>query len=454
MATRKHASKQPSAPDPRHYQRLKSSHGRFPVEGVEISASRTGQAHITFRFPDAVPAASPPAFDIESLACSLPSVADIPQDVLIERLESCALTCGPLLGQALPESALSWVCEVRIAQAALAIQRAINADAPLVSRGMPVVKSVVHDSSSEQVLFTSYCLSVVVGMDGDTALEDSFPRMPWMKRFVDDKSCDYAFVCCDTRDVQHVLDIYLVSFARDVPTVDYSYMVDYFTGLGLQVADADASDFASEGAEALSGVAVSEERKLAKTDIPHLQHLVHVLIDLHMQGARVDLFKSDGSKDFLAFDTYASKLWYDFAMRLGQVKVGYCVQCGKGFSLTGHRGIAKEYCSEACRTQAKNQRRRAQLARAREQFMEGATVQQIARDVYADMAARPAQAAVRRALKQWPTLKRAIEQDLQSGDGSLTRRCVEQGAVDKDFLARKANAAATRNRQNLSKPQG
>ncbi len=428
------------------YRRLKSSRGRFPVCGVELRNSARGHAEVAFSFAEAPASnsAAAPPFDLETLACSLPSYPLADQAELVERIRGAAQVCGPLLGEPTPESLTDWMAEIRIAQAALGIQRAINGDAPLNGPGVPVVKSRLVDERGNAV-FTSFCLSLACGLEGETQLEGMFPRMPWMKRFSDEGSCDYAFVCADSLEGQRIIDLHLITFAQDVPTVDYSFMTAYFDALGHDVS-ALGADFGGASASRLAnpGSTRAEEAPLDKSDVAHLQHLVYALIALHTEPVHVDLFKSDGSRDFLAFGTYLSSLWYDFAMRLGQVKVGYCVQCGRGFSLTGHRGMSKEYCSEACRTQAKNERRRDQVARLRAAFMEGETVAAIAADVYAEMAKRPAQEAVRKSLRTWPELKRAVEDDLKRGDGAFTRRCVDEGAVDEAWLARKIKALGKR----------
>lgn len=426
------------------YRRLKTSRGRFPVADVALRNGASGHAEVVFEFLEDAGAPQVP-FDLETLSCALPAVAVLDQSELIDRLRTCALAAGPLLGEPTAESVSDWMCEIHIAQTALEIQRAVNGDGAVDSPLIHVVKSLVSAEDGTE-LFSSYCVSLTSGIEGEARLERLFPTMPWMKRFSDKGSCDYAFVCHDDSDEQHVIDVHLISFPRDIPTVDFTFMTSYFEGLGYDVSAVDASgEFSSvAAASALARRIVSREAPLDADDLPHLQHVVHALIALHTEGVHVDLFKSDGSHDFLAFDSYVSSLWYDFAMRLGAVKVGYCAQCGKGFSLTGHRGMAREYCSEACRTQAKNERRRGQVARARALFMEGSSVETVAREVYAEMAPSAACNTVRRVLRQWPELKHAVEEDLMAGDGALVRRCVAEGAVDEAFVARKAKLATRR----------
>lgn len=427
------------------YRRLKTSRGRFPIMDVELRNSARGHAEIAFGFPDAPRSDHVVPFSLETLACSLPSYPLEDQVELIKRIGGVARECGPLLGLPEPESVADWMSEIRIAQTALGLQQVINGDAPIDSAHASVAKSVVRKSRSGKVAFTSFCLSLVSGVGASARLEGTFPRMPWMKRFADEDACDYVFVCNDVSSEQHVIDVHLIAFPEDIPTVDYSFMTAYFEALGHDVSDLSGEfevGTIAESVLAKPGKTRSEASEIIKEDALHLQHLVHALIALHIEPVHVDLFKSDGSRDFLAFDTFLSSLWYDFAMRLGQVKVGYCVQCGRGFSLTGHRGMSKEYCSEACRTQAKNERRRTQAAALRAAFMEGRTVAEIAAEVYADMAARPAQDAVRKSLRTWPVLKRAIEDDLRNGDGTFTRRCVDEGAVDPEWLKCKMRAVA------------
>ena len=52
--------------------------------------------------------------------------------------------------------------------------------------------------------------------------------------------------------------------------------------------------------------------------------------------------------------------------------------------------------------------------------------------------------AIRKSLRKWPELKRAVEDDLRRGDGALTRRCVDEGAVNPEWIARKLKAVETR----------
>ena len=214
------------------YRRLKSSRGRFPVCGVELRNSARGHAEVAFSFAEAPASnsAAAPPFDLETLACSLPSYPLADQAELVERIRGAAQVCGPLLGEPTPESLTDWMAEIRIAQAALGIQRAINGDAPLNGPGVPVVKSRLVDERGNAV-FTSFCLSLACGLEGETQLEGMFPRMPWMKRFSDEGSCDYAFVCADSLEGQRIIDLHLITFAQDVPTVDYSFMTAYFDAL-------------------------------------------------------------------------------------------------------------------------------------------------------------------------------------------------------------------------------
>lgn len=448
--------------------RLKTSRGRFPVEGASLRNNSDGLAEVAFDFPDSPDAENAAAagtrFDVESLACTLPQTPVVDESLLLERIMQAARLTGPLFGQPQAESILDWVCEIRIAQIALALQQAVNGNTDLAVPSNHVVKSQVSAASAQRAaVFTSYCLSLSLGQAGKGQLEQVFPAMPWMKRFADDGLRDYAFARVDTVEGQRIMDLHLVSFPQEIDATDYLVMTSYFQQQGYDIAQAtqanpDLQELAGLEAQAQASQlalvdAVSREAPLQEEDIPHLQRLVHALVSLHTEGVHVDLFKSDGSHDFLAFDTYVSSIWYSFAMRLGTVKMGYCIQCGRGFSTTGHRGIAKEYCSEACRTQAKNERRRAHTTTIRKLFMDGADVAHIAARVYPEAGTRAGQNQVRTALRRWPELKQAVARDIQQGDGAFTKRCLAEGAIEESFVARKAKAAAKARSQGSSPRQ-
>lgn len=243
----------------------------------------------------------------------------------------------------------------------------------------------------------------------------------------------------------------LLSFESEITTVDFVAVLQcFFDEDAIRVmlrnarGDVDLLDLPSiddgalghpTGRDALSPSA----EQLVATDLGHVQKLIHAIISLHLQGVTLDVFRSAEGDEFLAFDTYLSYLWNSFSRRLGQVKIGLCEVCGKGFSLTGHRGIKRRFCSEECKTKAKNLRRKETTARVREMFAEGASVAQIASAAYPKDTADKAEAKVRSLLEQWVELKHRLADEADAADDvpgaaadekrPLARRCTEEGVV-------------------------
>ena len=110
------------------------------------------------------------------------------------------------------------------------------------------------------------------------------------------------------------------------------------------------------------------------------------------------------------------------------MKIGLCEVCGKGFSLTGHRGIKRRFCSEECKTKAKNRRRKEATVRVREMFAEGMSVAQIAAEMYPKDAAVTGEQKVQALLGQWVELKHRLAAEAAAGENRpLALRCAEEG---------------------------
>lgn len=174
----------------------------------------------------------------------------------------------------------------------------------------------------------------------------------------------------------------------------------------------------------------AEDAPLDAADAPVLAALVQAMIAAHLGGAIIDVFQGDAVTGYLAFDSLVSWLWYDFSRALSKISVGYCERCGKPFSLTGHRGVGRRYCSRACKTEAKNARMRQQRNDSRNLFLAGASLETIAREVYAGTRERDAVQRIRGDLSKWVELKRRLDESIaQEGFSAsqLFRRCVSAG---------------------------
>ena len=172
--------------------------------------------------------------------------------------------------------------------------------------------------------------------------------------------------------------------------------------------------------------------------------MVHALVAAHLLHARVDVFSADENTGHLRFPSYLGWLWYDFSCRLDVARIGYCARCRKPFSLVGHRGIDRRFCSEACKTAAKNERTRSRRNALRQAFLAGETVRALAGRHYPGEPAAAAAAKVRRELETWPKLKHEVD-DAIGAEGwraGLLLRCQAEGLSIEHLLS-------TRRREEL-----
>ena len=181
--------------------------------------------------------------------------------------------------------------------------------------------------------------------------------------------------------------------------------------------------------------------------MPHLQKMVHAIASLNLDVVGVDLFCSGENDGFLVFPNYISYLWYRFVCRLGQVKIARCEVCGRGFSLLKGRGKPRKYCSEQCKTKAKNARMKRQRDVCRELFIEQQlSVSEIAKTVYAEELSgnvrankrktpEEAENQVRKNLVGYPAFKHKVDDDLRAGKGApFVLRCMEEGVLSAEQI--------------------
>ena len=231
------------------------------------------------------------------------------------------------------------------------------------------------------------------------------------------------------------LDAVVASFGREITALDWHLLL---RALELDAAGAErvrdqlaaAGHDVSGSAGELAGELVSEAAPLRAGDLGALAALVRTLVAAHLRDARIDVFATGGETGYFSFGSLLSWLWYDFSHDLASVRVKYCARCGRGFSVAGHRGPERNYCSAACRNAAHNRRSSARRDDIRSGFLErGASVGELARAHFPDLGERDARDAVRAVLSSWPALKHAVDEAIErDGWGApLLRRCAEQG---------------------------
>lgn len=376
-----------------------------------------------------------------------------------DQLLKVAKSIGPLFGDSLAEHVATWQDAANIANVAIQIQEVANGrKSPMLlnsrKRGAEitpplVVKSTIKDTRSKRK-FSVFALSQPLASSEADAYRSHLPRMPWSQRFQDKQEVDYSLVTIEEEGETEYLTITLISFKKEIPPADFSAILQTFYKIDQSKSDKLAGNTDTGEVSPLleEGRLLAESSPIDANDEHALARLVQVIASVHLQNVRVDVFRSTEGDDFLRFDTRLSYLWYRFAKGLGNVKIGYCQQCGNAFSLSGHRGIARRFCSPACKTQAKNNRTRAARDMARKLFLEGESVENIASVAYPALSARFGAERVRKDLSTWTALKHRVK-DTDSEEGKmLLDRAIKEGLWS-TAAPQKRKAVRSTNREKI-----
>ena len=377
----------------------------------------------------------------ESTKVRLEDLASVRKGGLLD----IARSTGPLFGASLEEPTADWASAVAAAFGAVRVQEVVNGKPLSLLRsrkegGMRDDDSEAESVSVEKSTFrighsqecNIYALSFQFPTEDGPYLK-SLPTLPWFQRYVREGAYEYSIVT-EERELsgqsKRAITAMLLSFKREISAVDFSVVLESTCGIVMQPDWLPESAFAPEKSELSrtgQDVIVKGEADLTEQDVPALGRLVQVVASLHLQGVRIDVFRSLEDDDFLSFDTKLAQLWYQFAKNLDRVKIGYCQQCGKPFSLVGHRGIPRLFCSEACKTQAKNNRAKKARDNARKSFLEGRPVAEIARETYPNLSSHLGEARVRRELQSWVELKHLAKEAKRDDNGPFLERLKSEG---------------------------
>ena len=184
--------------------------------------------------------------------------------------------------------------------------------------------------------------------------------------------------------------------------------------------------------EGLGGI----EGKITSAPAKHLSVLCNQMVNF------LGIMQNEwaGAQAFSSFDTYLAYLWFLFSKKLGDVKIGYCARCGKAFSLARRRGVPKKFCSEECKTAAKNDKTRQLQIDIRQAYAEGDGVSEIAAAFFPKQASGVACDKVRHMLATWVELKHDVDADIAQGSGDIVKRCVAEGVFDQKYVERRMKA--------------
>lgn len=344
----------------------------------------------------------------------------------VDNIVDFARQTGPLFGVRDTELVRDWAYAAVSALVAVRIQEFLNGNCSIAKvSAIRQIDKVVITSEADGSSFSMY--SIYLGISGGYAA--CFKSLPIIRRIESNDGFFYAFVSATGDAAGSVIEFRVFSF-------DHELTLEDFETLKLLLALSDDESRAAlqhlklvPSEQSYYDIApdasiVPQNRPLDDTDKGALTALVQALVIAHLSGAHVDVFQGSESTGFLSFDSYLSWLWFDFSRKLNTVRIGYCEQCGRAFSLAGHRGMERKYCSEKCKTDAKNEKTRQETLEIRRRFSLGQSINEIAETTDR----RPDY--IRKQLSKWTQLKHELEDDLAENgfNGSdLLKRCGSEG---------------------------
>lgn len=346
---------------------------------------------------------------------------------------------GPLFGVSETEIVRDWAYTAVSALVAVRIQEFLNGNCNIAKvRAIRQIDKVVISSEADGSSFIMY--SIYLGISGGYAA--CFKSLPIIRRIESSDGYFYAFVSATGDAAGAAIEFRVFSFDHELTLEDFETLK-----LLLALSDDDSRAALQHLKLAPSEQSyyditpdasiVPQSSLLNDTDKGALTALVQALVIAHLSGAHVDVFQGSESTGFLSFDSYLSWLWFDFSRKLSTVRIGYCEQCGRAFSLAGHRGMERKYCSEKCKTDAKNEKTRQETIELRRRFAEGQSVNEIAE------ATERRPDYIRKQLSKWTQLKHELEDDLAengfNGSG-LLKRCGSEGLNLDQLLSSKRKA--------------
>lgn len=344
----------------------------------------------------------------------------------VDNIVEFARQTGPLFGVRDTELVRDWAYAAVSALVAVRIQEFLNGNCSIAKvSAIRQIDKVVITSEADGSSFSMY--SIYLGISGGYAA--CFKSLPIIRRIESNDGFFYAFVSATGDAAGSVVEFRVFSFGHELTLEDFDTLK-----LLLALSDDDSRTalqhlklIPSEQSYydiAPNASIVPQNRPLDDTDKGALTALVQALVIAHLSGAHVDVFQGSESTGFLSFDSYLSWLWFDFSRKLSTVRIGYCEQCGRAFSLAGHRGMERKYCSEKCKTDAKNEKTRQETLEIRRRFSLGQSINEIAETTDR----RPDY--IRKQLSKWTQLKHELEDDLAENgfNGSdLLKRCGSEG---------------------------
>ena len=423
----------------------KTAQGFIPcrhVRRIDAPGARAARSAPVFRFDLAGAAAArqaqPPLTLVDLAACVAPSPAGWKPDP--DLLLDFARRSGPLLGReegpAVDEPVRFWSSAAYAALLAVRLQECANDRRPVATlRPMGQPKKLVivpSGSAGDAAPISFYQVGIPAPLGYGERL--GFPEIA-ARLSVQDGRHLYTFInTVSEADKEPMLVCTVAVLARELSYGAFAYLCDLmaYSPQDVRCAREYLHVPPSDAASPVSAGLLYQARPCAPADADEdraaLAALVQALIMAHIQRARVDIFRGSAVTGYLSFDSLLSWLWYRFAAMLGSASIGYCNTCGKPFSLVGHRGMDRLYCSRACKTEAKNERVRKEREKIRTAFQGGASVPEIARTVLSGT--RADERRVRTELSRWVALKHELDESIARegfAASPVLKRCASEG---------------------------
>ena len=429
------------------FAQVRSKRGSLPAESVSIVEDATPYLLFRIRHPTegkGATAASEPDL-VRLAACARPQQWVAPKaDIL-----AAASQTGPLFGRmpcggySCRETLDEWGCAILASSLAVYTQEVVNGTMSIEGLSALGIITKRHvESSGRETSFDLFEMA----FEAPGQYAGMFDALPLVMRSESEDDFEYAFVLGTPTSGGGgiTVEVLVVRLGQEMTAADYAALGSAL-GFGSDV-DAAAREvllasIAPEGETSPFGFALGarlqgEDSTLAESDLPALAALVKALVAAHLLVAHIDVFQSDEQTGYLAFENLLGWLWYDFSRRLDIIRIGYCEQCGRPFSLEGHRGIARRFCSQECKTKAKNERGRMRRDETRRRFAAGEEVERIARDQYPDDEAGVDH--VREDLSNWPELRHELDESIRAEGwqaSPLLSRCRKEGLAMSKLLS-------------------
>ncbi|MBP3883921.1 MAG: hypothetical protein J6D54_03150 [Olsenella sp.] len=359
-----------------------------------------------------------------------------------------ACRVGPLFGFDTHEHLLDWANAANAAHLALRAQECVNGSKKVNSLNKlgQIIKTRAIGADGEYELVLLHFLLQLSGAYDEMVNQDLLAR-----RIEIGEKYLYSFAVRTRlveRNDESYIAIFVVRLDHELTFAEYDFLKGEFASLLNLNEDSLAAleseevrseirldgDGAFYGAS-LQGEMTSEQADLSDEDADSLSALVQTLVSLHLTGVSVDVFRGTEDTGYLSFESLLSYLWFDFARTASKVSIGYCQYCGRAFSIAGHRGLKRLYCSASCKTADKNRRTKKDVDKVREYFRDGMSVKGIADKVYRGKKGR--EAKVRKVLSSSVDLKRRLDASIEEEGwrrSELLKRCDAEGLDLKTLL--------------------